>query len=119
MRFFLIGSVLLSGCVGVAPDLAPRQATVVSTTAAELRQRPPTATYRTAKPPQALGQCLNDRFTSLSRFSVLKRGSRHTLRFNENGVMRMLIDLQDNGVMTLWRSLPYDADARAKVEGCL
>ncbi len=120
MRLFLIGSVLLSGCVAVSPEVPARQATTaLPTTAAELRLRPPTATYRTAKSPAMLGQCLVDRFPLLNRFAAVEAGNRHTLQFNENGVMRMLVDLQDNGTMTLWRLLPYDADARAKVEGCL
>ncbi len=120
MRFFLTCSVMLSGCVAVSPDHPSRRATTaLPSTAAELRLRPPTATYRTAKSPAILGQCIVDRFPLLSRFAATKAGNRHTLQFNENGVMRMLINLQDNGTMTLWRLLPYDADARAKVEGCL
>ncbi len=120
MRFFIIGSVLLSGCVAVSPDVPSRQATTaLPATAAELRLRPPNATYRTAKSPTILGQCFVDKFPLLTRFSAVKAGSRNTLLFSEKGVMRMLVDLQDNGTMTLWRLLPYDADARAKVEGCL
>ncbi len=119
MRIFIIASALLSGCTTIASNPGqPNAAAAVPTTAAELRQRPPAAVYRTSKTPPVLAQCLVERFPLLSRFAATEAGNRHTLQFNENGVMRMLVDLED-GALTVWRLLPYDADARRKFESCL
>ena len=84
-------------------------------TPVELRARTPSATYTTAKRPQAVADCLQYR---LGPVALVRRGSRASITSREMST-GVAIDIVDGGAVQVWRALPFKGETRRHVESCL
>jgi len=89
-----------------------------ATTAEELRSKEPKAIYTTQRAPSEVAGCIAESFHALGPATVLNRAGRTTVTFQGSGTTGMAVDIE-GGRITLWRLLPYDAEARRRVEGCI
>ncbi len=91
--------------------------TAAATTLTQLHEQVPEATHETAKTASDIGQCLVDRVSTVSRFSLIRHGDRDTLTLDDGNSLQLLVFVQDR-VASVRSPLPYGAATRASVEGC-
>jgi hypothetical protein len=89
-----------------------------ATTAEELRLKEPKAIYTTTRPPSEVAACIAEGFHALGPAAILKVGERTSVTFQASGTTGMAVDIQ-GGRITVWRLLPYDAEARRRIEACI
>ncbi|GAA4827486.1 hypothetical protein GCM10023232_27250 [Sphingosinicella ginsenosidimutans] len=83
----LIAAILLAGC---------------ATTAADLRERAPSATYPTARPATEIVRCLTDRIRSFGQPNVIADQTETTLTFVDKGAATLVFSISP-GQVRVWR----------------
>jgi hypothetical protein len=102
--------------VGLLAFSVPSPA-AITTNASQLREQAPAATHQTAQSAPAIGECLVERVSSVSRVSMLRHGDTDTLTLDDGETLQLLVLVQ-NGIATVWSPQPYGDATRASVKSC-
>lgn len=91
--------------------------TACTTTASDLRTRPPVHTFQTAKPPMRVAQCISESVSKIGAPSVLQGESETTVTFVQESATTLFIAISNDGAGRVWRVnglVPY----RSALERC-
>jgi hypothetical protein len=81
-----------------------------STTASDLREREPVATFHTDKPVAEVAQCLSESISRIGGPSVLQGQNETTITFVQQDATTLFIAISSNGDGRVWRVnklIPY------------
>ena len=74
-----------------------------TTTASDLRTRPPVATYTTTKPAAVVAQCLAESVSSIGAPSIFQGAEETTVTFVQRDATTLFITIAKDGAMKVWR----------------
>jgi hypothetical protein len=97
------------------PVLLAASLTACATTAADLRDREPLATYRTTHPSDQVVRCLTDHIRNYGQPSVIADAAETTLTFVDRNAAVLVWAIAADGSVRVWRLhglVPYQEAAQ-------